>query len=121
MVEITRTLIENQTNSNNVRTYVLRLTHMNDMREDFRTNVENRLSRNNNNLPILGSVESVPVIDHNDIIEINNQTSSEQRETFLRNFLLLENSDSNRLFLIENLSHEVREYLNHFLIRVSTN
>jgi len=117
-----RTLIETTTEST---TMILRPQTLN-IRNQFRNLLNQRVSENNPRLPstpgiTIDSNQTIPVIDREEIIELNNSTSSERRLEFMESIFSLENSDENRLFLILNTSNQVRTNLHDLLIRSANN
>lgn len=118
-----RTLVE--TTTENTTTMLLRPQTLN-IRDEFRNLLNMRFGDNNPRLPstpgiTVDSNQTIPVIDREGIIELNNSTSSERRLEFMENVISLENSDENRLFLIQNTSNQVRTYLHDLLIRSANN
>lgn len=93
-----------------------------DLRTQFRNRIENQVNDSEKqDLPYLNRIKSVEVIDSDTIIEINNTTTDEKKEEFLKNVLNQENGSENTELLIQNSSEQVQNYLNDILIRASGN
>lgn len=121
MQKLTTRLITQEIEQNSIERYelrmVLRPSTLN-FREQFRNNLQNQLIRNSDSrLTGVSKIEDIDAIDSQDIIEINNQTSSERIIEFLQNVINYENINDNSHFLIANSSNQVRTYLNDLLIR----
>ena len=121
MQRLTTRLITQEIEQNSNERYelrmVLRPSTLN-FREQFRNNLQNQLIRNSDSrLTGVSKIEDIDAIDSQDIIEINNQTSSERIIEFLQNVINYENINDNSHFLIANSSNQVRTYLNDLLIR----
>jgi hypothetical protein len=117
---ITQTIAQFTNSETNVTRIVLRPSTIN-MREGFR-NILNRRSENNvGELPYVNDINSIQSIDSNTIIELNNTTTSERRVELMESIISNQNSDENRLLLIESSSFEVRTYLHDLLIRSANN
>jgi hypothetical protein len=117
---ITQTITEYTTIPTNETRMVLRPSTLN-MRNEFRDVINNRVIENNSRLPSTPSLESIPVIDRDTIIELNNTTASERRIEFMENIINYQNSNGNRALLIENSSPQVRIYLHDLLVRSANN
>jgi len=92
------------------------------LREQFRSQLDNQIHNSENHrLPFLNRINTVQSIDSETVIELNNTTTSERRLVFMESVFSLENSDENRLFLIQNTSNQIRTYLHDLLIRSANN
>ena len=121
MQRLTTRLITQEIEQNSIERYelrmVLRPSTLN-FREQFRNDLQNQLIRNSDSrLTGVSRIEDIDAIDSQDIIEINNQTSSERIREFLQNVIDYENINDNSHFLIANSSNQVRTYLNDLLLR----
>lgn len=114
------TFTQTITNTNTETRIILRPSVLN-MRNEFRDVINNRIVDNNSRLPSTPLIESIPVIDRDSIIELNNSTSSERRLEIMQNIIDYQNSNENRFLLIENSSSQVRTYLHDLLIRSANN
>lgn len=121
MQRLTTRLITEQIDSNSLERYELRMVLRPatlDFREQFRNELQNQLNRDLNiRLPGVDIIENTNTIDGQDIIEINNRTSSERITEFMQNIINYENINDNSSFLITNSSNQVRTYLNDLLVR----
>ena len=121
MQRLTTRLITEQRDPNSLERYELRMVLRPatlDFREQFRNELQNQLNRDLNiRLPGVDIIENTNTIDGQDIIEINNRTSSERITEFMQNIINYENINDNSSFLITNSSNQVRTYLNDLLVR----
>ena len=121
MQRLTTRLITEQIDPNSLERYELRMVLRPatlDFREQFRNELQNQLNRDLNiRLPGVDIIENTNTIDGQDIIEINNRTSSERITEFMQNIINYENINDNSSFLITNSSNQVRTYLNDLLVR----
>lgn len=121
MQRLTTRLITEQIDPNSLERYELRMVLRPatlDFREQFRNELQNQLNRDLNiRLPGVNIIENTNTIDGQDIIEINNRTSSERITEFMQNIINYENINDNSSFLITNSSNQVRTYLNDLLVR----
>ena len=125
MQRLTTRLITEQIDPNSLERYELRMVLRPatlDFRERFRNELQNQLNRDLNiRLPGVDIIENTNTIDGQDIIEINNRTSSERITEFMQNIINYENINDNSSFLITNSSNQVRTYLHDLLIRSASN
>jgi len=113
---MTRTITETITIAGeaNVTRRFLRPQTLN-IRNEFRRVLEDRILTNN---PRLVNVPGIQIQEENDtvscviqaidregVLELNNTTSFERRISFMESVISLENSNENRLFLIQNNSN----------------
>jgi hypothetical protein len=93
-----------------------------DYRDQFRNSIEHQINHSTRHrIPWIEQLEGENVIDNTGIVEINNITSSERRLEFLESVFSSQNSEENRLFLIQNTTNQVRTYLHDLLIRSANN
>lgn len=115
-----QTITQVITSERNVTRMVLNPNTVN-LRDNFRRELESRLNNNVNELPRLRQVESTDVIDRNSIINLDNETTSERRESLINEVLRLENAEGNLSEIVQHSSTVVLSYINSLLIRYHNN
>lgn len=90
-------------------------------RDNFLNILKNRQEHKDFVLPEVKDYNGQQVIDSETIIEINNTTTDERRDEFIRNLMNQENRSENGELLIQNSSEQVQNYVNDLLIRASGN
>lgn len=74
-----------------------------DYRQQFTNSMEHQLNHSTRyRIPWVEQLENINVIDHEDIIELNNSTTSERRIELIRSIINHENIRDNSYFFLSN-------------------
>ena len=126
-----RTLTYNTQNESNINLYEdekdldMTMTLSPDtlnLRDQFRNRLTNSLNNTEtHNLPKIKKINGEEVIDKETIIEINNKTSSEEREEFIQQVLDHVNPEDTKACLLVNSTEPVIGYIHHLIVRNESN